>query len=198
MRKFIILILAVLLSAGAYAADIGNMNGEKVAKLIARNTMRGYHGFVELGMGITHHNFSYIGNKPDTYADKNPNGFGIEILTSHGYQFSNFFFLGGGVGINECTKTNVMVPIFADLRVNILDKRISPVIDFKWGYAVGDHHGVYLSFNAGVRFGFNEQNSAIYALAEASCIGDTGNGLFHLENKSRLCGRFFLRMGYEF
>ena len=198
MKKLIILfILAVLLSAGAYAADTAS-GSPPLTKKEQRRTLRGYKGFVELGMGITHHNFSYIGDKPDTYADTSPNGFGIEILTSHGYQFSNFFFLGGGVGINECTKTNVMVPIFADLRVNILDKRISPVIDFKWGYAVGDHHGVYLSFNAGVRFGFNKQNTAIYALAEASCIGDTGNGLFHLENKSRLCGRFFLRIGYEF
>lgn len=58
MKKLIILfILAVLLPAGAYAAGTGNMDGEKVAKLIARNTMRGYHGFVELGMGVTMHNF---------------------------------------------------------------------------------------------------------------------------------------------
>ena len=198
MRKFIIMILAALLPVVATAADTGS-GSPPLTKKEQRRTLRGYKGFVELGMGVTHHNFSYIGNKPDTYVDTNPKGFGIEILTSHGYQFSNFFFLGGGVGINECTETNVMVPIFADLRVNILDKRISPIIDFKWGYAVGDHHGVYLSFNAGVRFGLKNQNeSAIYALAEASCIGDTGNGLFHLENKSQLCGRIFLRIGYEF
>ena len=185
--------------AVATATDTAVSDSPPLTKKEQRRTLRGYKGFVELGMGVTHHNFSYIGNKPDTYVDTNPKGFGIEILTSHGYQFSNFFFLGGGVGINECTETNVMVPIFADLRVNILDKRISPIIDFKWGYAVGDHHGVYLSFNAGVRFGLKNQNeSAIYALAEASCIGDTGNGLFHLENKSQLCGRIFLRIGYEF
>lgn len=199
MRKLIILILAALLPAVATATDTAVSDSPPLTKKEQRRTLRGYKGFVELGMGVTHHNFSYIGNKPDTYVDTNPKGFGIEILTSHGYQFSNFFFLGGGVGINECTETNVMVPIFADLRVNILDKRISPIIDFKWGYAVGDHHGVYLSFNAGVRFGLKNQNeSAIYALAEASCIGDTGNGLFHLENKSQLCGRIFLRIGYEF
>ena len=198
MKKLIILLIAALLPIVATAADTAS-DSPPLTKKEQRRTLRGYKGFVELGMGVTHHNFSYIGNKPDTYVDTNPKGFGIEILTSHGYQFSNFFFLGGGVGINECTETNVMVPIFADLRVNILDKRISPIIDFKWGYAVGDHHGVYLSFNAGVRFGLKNQNeSAIYALAEASCIGDTGNGLFHLENKSQLCGRIFLRIGYEF
>ena len=185
MKKLIVLLIAVLLPAGAYAADT-DTGSPTLTKKEQRRTLRGYKAFVDVAYGFA------VSDDFDELSDK------IIVSTSHGYQFSNFFFLGGGVGINECTKTNVMVPIFADLRVNILDKRISPVIDFKWGYAVGDHHGVYLSFNAGVRFGFNKQNTAIYALAEASCIGDTGNGLFHLENKSRLCGRFFLRIGYEF
>lgn len=194
MRKIIILLIATLLSAGAYAADIGNMNGEKVAKLIARNTMRGYHGFVELGMGVTIHDLIWINGEKSEY--HKPRGFGIEVLTTHGFQFNNFFFLGGGVGINECTETNVMVPIFGDLRVNVINKRISPVVDLKGGYAVGDHYGVYFSFNAGARFGFKRNpKSAIYTMFEVSYIEE--EELIDITDSSD-CLRYFLKIGYEF
>ena len=168
MKKLIILFIAALLSTGAYAADTGNGYDEKIAKLIARNTMRGYHGFVDLGMGVTLHDF-------DGFAgDSKSQGFGIDILTSHGFQFNNFFFLGGGAGITECTETNIMVPIFANMRINILNRRISPVIDIKGGYAVGDHDGAYISANIGVRIGLKKRvKSAMYVMAEMSYRGDS-------------------------
>ena len=197
MKKLIILFIAVLLPAGAYAADT-DTGSPTLTKKEQRRTLRGYKGFVELGMGITYHNFNYIENPMDK--NTTPKGFGIEVLTSHGYQLNNFLYLGGGVGVNECTETNIMIPIFADLRVNILDKRISPVIDFKWGYAVGNHYGVYLSFNAGVRFALKKQHkSAMYAMIEASYIGDAKNRIIICrDRKSLVCGRYFLRFGYEF
>ena len=197
MKKLIILFIAALLSTGAYAADTAS-GSPPLTNKEQRCTLRGYKGFVELGMGITYHNFNYIENPMDK--NTTPKGFGIEVLTSHGYQLNNFLYLGGGVGVNECTETNIMIPIFADLRVNILDKRISPVIDFKWGYAVGNHYGVYLSFNAGVRFALKKQHkSAMYAMIEASYIGDAKNRIIICrDRKSLVCGRYFLRFGYEF
>lgn len=197
MKKLIILfILAMLLPAGAYAAGTGNMDGEKVAKLIARNTMRGYHGFVELGMGVTMHNFDGFAS------DSKSHGFGIDVLTTHGFQFNNFFFLGGGAGIAECTESNVMIPIFADMRINILNRRISPVVDIKGGYAVGNHDGGYVALSAGVRIGFkNKPNSAINIMVELSYVGDSDQtGLLeeHMNDKSLECERFTLKIGYEF
>lgn len=197
MKKLIVLLIAVLLPIVATAADT-DTGSPTLTKKEQRRTLRGYKGFVELGMGITYHNFNYIENPMDK--NTTPKGFGIEVLTSHGYQLNNFLYLGGGVGVNECTETNIMIPIFADLRVNILDKRISPVIDFKWGYAVGNHYGVYLSFNAGVRFALKKQHkSAMYAMIEASYIGDAKNRIIICrDRKSLVCGRYFLRFGYEF
>ena len=190
MRKFIIMILAVLLPAGMYATDTAP-GSPQLTKKEQRRTLRGYKGFVELGMGATRHDLIWInGEKSECHK---PRGFGIEVLTTHGFQFNNFFFLGGGVGINECTETNVMVPIFGDLRVNIINKRISPVFDAKCGYAVGDHYGVYFSFNAGVRFGFKRNpKSAIYTMFEVSYIEDT-----EIIDSSD-CLRYFLKIGYEF
>ena len=52
MKKFIILILAVLLPAGAYAADTDS-GSPPLTKKEQRRTLRGYKGFVELGAGIT-------------------------------------------------------------------------------------------------------------------------------------------------
>lgn len=196
MKKLIILFIAALLSTGAYAADTGNGYDEKIAKLIARNTMRGYHCFVDLGMGVTLHDFDGFAS------DSKSQGFGIDILTSHGFQFNNFFFLGGGAGITECTETNIMVPIFANMRINILNRRISPVIDIKGGYAVGDHDGAYISANIGVRIGLKKRvKSAMYVMAEMSYIGDSDQVGFieeSLNNKDLQCERFMLRVGYEF
>ena len=199
MKKTIILFFAVLLSVGAYAADnIAGMDSVKVAKLIAHNTLRGYKGFVELGIGLTKHYYNYIGNQ--FTGDNEPTGFGVEVLTTHGYQFNNFFFLGGGVGVSECTETNVMVPIFADMRINVLNRRITPVANFKWGYAAGAIHGVYLCLNLGIRIGLKHKlESAIYAMAEMSYMGDSENGLFSgSDGSNRACERYFLKIGYEF
>ncbi len=58
MRKTIILFLAVLLSVGAYAADNNTTAGsdsQALTKKEQRRTLRGYKGFVELGMGLTRH-----------------------------------------------------------------------------------------------------------------------------------------------
>ena len=200
MRKLIILILAVLLPAMAYAADTVS-DSPPLTKKEQRRTLRGYKGFVELGMGATHHDFDYIG---DNNTDDKPRGFGMELLTIHGYQFNNFFFLGGGVGINECTETNVMIPVFADFRVNMLNKRISPVFDTKWGYAIGDHHGMYFSFNLGLRFSLKKKpKSAVYAIGEFSWIGDTEvGGVWDMKlvrtSPSYECTRYLFKIGYEF
>ena len=190
MKKLIILFIAALLPVVATAADTVS-DSPPLTKKEQRRTLRGYKGFVELGMGATRHDLIWInGEKSECHK---PRGFGIEVLTTHGFQFNNFFFLGGGVGINECTETNVMVPIFGDLRVNIINKRISPVFDAKCGYAVGDHYGVYFSFNAGVRFGFKRNpKSAIYTMFEVSYIEDT-----EIIDSSD-CLRYFLKIGYEF
>ena len=95
-----------------------------------------------------------------------------------------------------------MVPIFANMRINILNRRISPVIDIKGGYAVGDHDGAYISANIGVRIGLKKRvKSAMYVMAEMSYIGDSDQVGFieeSLNNKDLQCERFMLRVGYEF
>ena len=67
----------------------------------ARNTLKGYKGFVD---------FAYIGDVSDYNASK------IELSTTHGYQFNNYFFVGGGVAFNYYTDADLYAaPIYACL-----------------------------------------------------------------------------------
>lgn len=46
------------------------------------------------------------------------------------------------------------MPLFADFRVNFMNKRISPFIDLRGGYSPITDGGVYISFSTGVSFQF--------------------------------------------
>lgn len=104
----------------------------------ARNTLKGYKGFVDVG---------YIADLSDYNADK------VEISTSHGYQFNNYFYVGGGVAVDFYTDADLIAaPIFVDFRANFINKKITPFADIKTGYSVGDVEGVYVATGIGVRF----------------------------------------------
>ena len=114
-----------------YRTDIDNRKA-------ARNTLKGYKGFIDFG---------YIADLSDYDANK------VEISTSHGYQFNNYFYLGGGVAADFYTDADLIaVPIFVDFRANFINKKVTPFADIKTGYSVGDVEGLYVSTGIGVRF----------------------------------------------
>ncbi len=114
-----------------YRTDIDNRKA-------ARNTLKGYKGFIDFG---------YIADLSDYDANK------VEISTSHGYQFNNYFYLGGGVAADFYTDADLIaVPIFVDFRANFINKKVTPFADIKTGYSVGDVEGAYVSTGIGVRF----------------------------------------------
>ncbi|WP_195662611.1 DUF481 domain-containing protein [Bacteroides congonensis] len=114
-----------------YRTDIDNRKA-------ARNTLKGYKGFVDFG---------YIADLSDYDANK------VEISTSHGYQFNNYFYLGGGVAADFYTDADLIaVPIFVDFRANFINKKVTPFANIKTGYSVGDVEGAYVSTGIGVRF----------------------------------------------
>ena len=101
---------------------------------------KGYRGFVDVGYTIGVGTFN-VGR--------------MEVLTSHGYQICPYFFAGAGVGLNYYPDAEaVTVPIFADLRADILNNWITPFVDFKVGYTVVDVTGFYMSPSIGCRMGF--------------------------------------------
>ena len=78
----------------------------------------------------------------------------ISLQTSHGYQFNPYVFLGAGIGLGvNCgsdIETTTVVPIFAQTRFNFNADRISPYLDIKGGYNVGDSDGGVFSPTIGV------------------------------------------------
>lgn len=105
-----------------------------------RPALKGYKGFFDAGY------LWDIRNSNTINANK------LELSTSHGFQFNNHFYIGGGVALDryndaECTA----VPIFADFRANFLNKKLTPFSNVRLGYTAGDITGVYVSLAAGLR-----------------------------------------------
>ncbi len=176
MKKFIILILAALLPVVATATDTAPVSPQ-LTKKEQRRTLRGYKGFVEVA-SLT--SFELFG---DDYLLG-------EFTTSHGYQANNFFYLGGGTGVHIYSQYGALVPFFANLRINILNKKITPIIDCKVGYSVGRFYGTYFSGTIGLRFSLGGKK-AVYALGE----------LLSIQMDDRCddgYGKIGIRVGYEF
>ena len=122
MKKLKLFLLAALCLIGA-SANAQNENG----------TTEGYQGFIELNMG------RYVKS----------NDFRIfNMSTTHGVQINPNVFVGAGIGYDfyayayadeHDVKTDVSgsIPVFANFRWNVLDKKISPVFDLKAGYTFG-------------------------------------------------------------
>ena len=142
----------------------------------------GYRGFVELG---------YTVGTGDWGANR------VEFATSHGYQFNPYFYAGLGAGVNYYHEGDgvVEVPIFADLRADILNNWITPYVDFRIGYTVYDYTGFYMSPTVGCRFAFDN------SLALNFGIGYT---MQKVELSSRYyserinLGGFSIKLGIEF
>ena len=82
----------------------------------------------------------------------------IELSTTHGYQFNNYFFVGGGVAFNYYTDADLYAaPIYANFRANFINKKVTPFADVKAGYAVGDIEGAYASIRSRSTFFFKRE-----------------------------------------
>lgn len=100
----------------------------------ARRTLAGYKGFVDVGISS--------------------NDCSFQLGTSHGYQFNNYVYLGGGLGIHhyfDFEDDVFAVPVFLNFRVNFLNKRVTPLFDLKLGYSSGDLEGAFASLELGIR-----------------------------------------------
>lgn len=125
--------LLALVAAIAYAT--APMNGAEP----------GYRGFFEYGYGF------------DTGSDHAFRHYN-ELHTTHGYQVIPQFFVGAGIGVDlykgnyNYSELYYSIPLYLDLRYDVLTTRFSPFIDMKAGYAVaGDQTGWYVSPTAGCR-----------------------------------------------
>lgn len=119
----------------------------------------GYRGFID---------GTFLVGNDNVYRNFNVKGGGFS--TGHGYQFSPYIFLGGGFAFYYYDFVNYdsgkSVPFYADFRVNMMDKNISPFFDLRIGYSPSNSmQGVFFSPTLGVRFGITENFALNFSLA---------------------------------
>ena len=133
-----------------------------VISINAQNTSKNcYRGYIDAGysFGVGDYEFGRF-----------------EINTSHGYQFNPYFFLGAGTGLHfmssyetivDIRESKVDVPIFANIRCNFSQKKVSPFVDAKGGLFVTNSGGLYANASVGCRFSLNEKQAVSIAIGYA-------------------------------
>lgn len=151
-KTWLLMAFAAILAFPARAAEPVSPAAEK--RVLPWQTMRGYKAFVDVAYGFA------VSDDFDELSDK------IIVSTSHGYQFSNFFYLGGGMALEYYTQNgwkSAAFPFFVESRINLLsDKRLLPFISGRAGYTLGCLHGAYFDIQLGGRLKL-KQRRAVYA-----------------------------------
>ncbi len=121
----------------------------------------------------------------------------FSFMITAGWQFDQCFFVGLGSGENYYVDTKqYAIPIYGDLRFNILDNSRSPFLDIKVGYSIADVEGLYISPSIGCRFGF--KNNTAITLGMGYEIQKTNSFSDAISNKSSRIGGLSFKLGFDF
>lgn len=154
------------------------------------------------------------------------NTFGVSMI--NGYRFNDYVFAGVGVGFgysNALSGVNIkdgsttesrvdayLVPVFANIKVNLSTAKTSPFIQVNTGYTfdveqyLRDAPGFMIEPAIGVNFNTNN-NNAVYAMAgfnlqhnEYSYLRNVGSTTddWDITTKSEMLKAISLRIGFKF
>lgn len=148
--RILLLLLAVLASLPAVAYEPADNAG--LSKKEQRRTLRGYNCFVDMG-----HAYDMDGITEDWVS-----GDWVSVSTTHGYQFNDYFFLGGGLALGVCPEYDYWhLPVFAEARVNFLDRRVTPFFVYRIGSSFVNIEDIsaYEMMMLGLRIALTEQSA---------------------------------------
>ena len=195
-----IFIFATAICGYAQETTVAEQNDDKTldSRHQNRRTMRGYKAFydVEYGFDIDDEEKDWEGG----YIAGYPHCNNFMISTTQGYQFNNFFFLGGGLGLlRYIDGKKTMMPIFAETSINLLNnKRVMPFLQARLGTVVGEWGGVYYSAICGVRLKVTQWHAISLSLIMSdhfdveSFINDQDDGI------SWFARSLGIKLGFEF
>lgn len=127
-----------------------SLEDERIENSNSRRVLRGYKAFYEVEYGFDMDNYEYSNGRliPDYPSCRN-----LMISTTQGYQFNNFVFAGGGIGmLRYLDGKKTLMPVFATVRFNLLNnKRIEPFAEERVGGVIGTWGGFYGSTWIGAR-----------------------------------------------
>ena len=197
---FMIFIFVAAVCGYAQETNVAEQNDDKTldSRHQNRRTMRGYKAFydVEYGFDIDDEEKDWEGG----YIAGYPHCNNFMISTTQGYQFNNFFFLGGGLGLlRYIDGKKTMMPIFAETSINLLNnKRVMPFLQARLGTVVGEWGGVYYSAICGVRLKVAQRHAVSLSLIMSdhfdveSFINDQDDGI------SWFARSLGIKLGFEF
>lgn len=115
---------------------------------------RGYRGFVDV-------DFTVGKERGNAYYGKGEPLWYLGLSTSHGFQFDNKFFLGGGLMVSPVSSNkDGIIPVFAHFRFDTEFSNFTPFGDIRLGYNIADGDkgtGVYFSPSVGYRFNWGRK-----------------------------------------
>ena len=120
----------------------------------------------------------------------------VDVFTSHGVQVIPQLFIGAGVGFNTSFDWIMGLPLYFDVRTDILQSYITPFIDLKIGYSPinGENtlNGFFFSPTIGCKI--NRFNIGLgYVLQRADVFIYNYNYTYRAN-----CGGISIKFGYEF
>ena len=194
IKRIIVVCLCALMWCGnpAFAQFAGGEMPSSQTKKQKNTTQRvfakGYKGFAELGMDAGQ-------------------SFSAGIYTSHGYQFNPYLYtgigigIGGGVNFEGDEGDNILLPIFAECRLNMLNPnriRNTPFAGVQIGGSVMEStQGLYFHLFLGYRFPFRRAGRSAFTLS----LGyQTWKGEYydHDVYSSSFCHTAAFRLGFDF
>ena len=105
---------------------------------------KGYKLFIETGVGVGSQYIEQMVYWTDPYNGSSHNtwDYGEHTVPSlmlnviNGYSFSQYLYVGGGVGLHMSGLKAAYIPVFAHLRSSFLKKRVSPFVSASGGYGI--------------------------------------------------------------
>lgn len=176
---------------------------DRTFKLKKEYPQLGYRGFADVGYSFG------IG------------GYGLnrfEVTTIHGCQILPALYVGGGVGFSlyeenylkgdwKFSSTSIeqgqmcSIPVFVDIRTDILKSWISPFVDVRIGYAFLEMNGFYFSVMAGGRTALSFGNNTIGINLGIGYTTTLKNDVYKGKEISWgtiSCGAIALKLGVDF
>lgn len=88
-----------------------------------------------------------------------------QVFTSHGCQINPYLYVGGGLAVNYWIEDESFnIPVFAHIRSEIhkaYNKRVSPYLETRIGYSVGDIEGFFCAPAAGCHIYFGKSKMGL-------------------------------------
>lgn len=153
-----------------------------------RHNQRGWQLLVDAGINVDVDPSDPI--SPGNYASDR-----LSLSGIGGFRFNPRFFAGVGAEFNYYhTPSRTAVPVFGMIKVNFLKGRVSPYVDCRIGYSLGEIEGFMTEPSVGVRVGIANGHAINCGLA-FTYIKNESDRTKYADDRLASIG---LRVGYEF